>query len=263
MISRKKIARSLLAVFAIWFLGSSTTLADDYMFVKAAHLNVRAWASVKTKIVAVIDSWYRVTVIESLSNWWKHVLLENGQYWYVNGSYLVAAEPEYEKVTSARYTIASWKAFMRGFDLESKVAVLENWDVLEVTSEKVYLNRWIQVRVVSAKFERYVWRTWYVAKRLLAPIDGFTYEAPQPEMPAYEDQALTDPSVNLDDTSSEDTSSDDLSIEDLMGDLNSAPSEDTSESTETTTEDSTATESSESSDSSMDSELEAILKGLE
>jgi len=44
---------------------------------------------------------------------------------------------------------------MRGFDLVKKVAVLNQGDILEVTSEKIYLNRWIQVRVVDAKHPRY------------------------------------------------------------------------------------------------------------
>lgn len=77
------------------------------MYVKAEHLNVRSVASVKGKIVAVIDSGYKVTILESLNNGWRKVLLENGQVGYVNGHYLVSQEPYYEKVVSARYTIKS------------------------------------------------------------------------------------------------------------------------------------------------------------
>jgi uncharacterized protein YgiM (DUF1202 family) len=185
----KKYATSLLAVIALTSVATATTLADDYMYVKAAHLNIRAAGTVRAKIVATVDSGYKVTVLESLSNGWKKVLLENGETGFVNGGYLISQEPAFEKVTSARYTIQSGSAFMRAFDLKRKVAVLNQGDILEVTSEKVYLNRWIQVRVVEAKHDRYVGRTGYVAKRLLAPVSGYEYVAPE-ETAAVEDTSV-------------------------------------------------------------------------
>ena len=228
----------MLSIFAIGFVASSTTLADDYMYVKAAHLNVRSKASVKSKIVAVIDSGYKVTVLNAQSNGWSQVLLENGQIGYVANKFLATAEPYYEKVTSARYTIKSGSAFMRGFDLKRKVAVLNQGDVLEVTSEKVYLNRWIQVRVVDAKSARYNWRTGYVAKRLLAPMEGFEYTAPVEEVaPAPVEETPAD----------------------LMPDLNSAP--EAPAAVETPADTGTSTDSS--ADSSADADLEGLLKGLE
>jgi hypothetical protein len=55
------------------------SLADDYAYVNAEHLNVRSLGSVRGKIAATVDKGYRVTVLETLSNGWKRVLLENGQ----------------------------------------------------------------------------------------------------------------------------------------------------------------------------------------
>lgn len=215
---KKQAIKGLLTILAITWMASTITLADDYMYVKATHLNVRAEGTVKSKIIATVDSWYKVTILESLTNWWKKVLLENWQIWYVNGWYLVASEPAYEKVTSARYTIKSGTAFMRGFDLIQKVAVLNQGDILEVTSEKVYLNRWIQVRVVDAKHPRYNWRTWYVAKRLLSELSWYEYIAPIVEVPVVEMPVIETP---VEDTPviTEDVPAD------ILPDFNSAPEE--------------------------------------
>jgi uncharacterized protein YgiM (DUF1202 family) len=70
-------------MFALSLFVTATTLADDFMYVKAAHLNVRATASIKSKIIAIVDSGYKVTVLDN-TNKWKKVLLENGQVGYVN-----------------------------------------------------------------------------------------------------------------------------------------------------------------------------------
>ncbi|EKE29060.1 MAG: hypothetical protein ACD_2C00239G0002 [uncultured bacterium (gcode 4)] len=172
MRNTKRISKIVLGMFALSAIATATTLADDFMYVKAAHLNVRAAGSVKAKIIATVDSWYKVTVLEEAGKW-KKVLLENGEVGFVNGGYLVSQEPYFEKVDSTRYTVKSWTAFLRGFDLNRKVAVLNNWDVLEVTSEKVYLNKWIQVRVANALHPRYNDRVWYIAKRLVTPIEWY------------------------------------------------------------------------------------------
>lgn len=242
---KKHIARWVLALFALTTVSSSITLADDYMYVKAAHLNVRSVWSIKGKIVATIDSWYKVTVLESLSNWWKKVLLENGQTGYVNSSYLVAWEPAYEKVSSARYTIKSWDAFLRWFDLVKKVAVLSHWDTLEVTSEKVYLNRWVQVRVITAKHSRYVWRTWYVAKRLLSTLEWYEY-TPVIETPAViETPVVEKPALEV--PAEETTDDSDVNLEDIIPDLNSAPEESAEETTD---------------DSAIDEEFSKLFEGI-
>ncbi|EKE27430.1 MAG: hypothetical protein ACD_3C00208G0007 [uncultured bacterium (gcode 4)] len=172
MRNTKRISKIILSIFALTAVASATTLADDFMYVKAAHLNVRAAGSAKSKIIATVDSGYKVTVLDN--NWkWKKVLLENWEVGFVNWGYLVSQEPYFEKVDSLRYTVKSWTAFLRGFDLNRKVAVLNNSDVLEVTSEKVYLNKWIQIRVVNAKYPRYNDRVGYIAKRLVAPIEWY------------------------------------------------------------------------------------------
>ncbi len=49
------------------------------------------------------------------------------------------------------------------------------WDVLEITSDKIYLKKWVQVRVLEAKNPNYVWRTWYISKKYVRPIEGFAY----------------------------------------------------------------------------------------
>lgn len=257
MFYTKQISKLVLWVMALWAIATSTTLADDYFYVNAAHLNVRSAWSVKWKIVAVVDSGYKMTVLEYLDSGWRKVLLENGQEGYVNGKFLTQAEPYYEKVTSSRYTIASGNAFLRWFDTRSIVAVLKNWDQLEVTSEKVYLNRWIQVRVATSSIKRYEWRTWYIAKRLLAPIEGYEYSSEV----SYDNQDMWTSDYSYDapveqtvtpEVTTEDVS--DISSEDILSELNSAPD------TSVSTEESTSTEASGSSD--VDSELADLLKWL-
>lgn len=176
MLSCKNIApKALLGFIGLLLLTSSITLASDYMYVKATHLNVRTAGHHKARIMAVIDSWYKVKVLESLQNKWKKVLLEDWRIGYVNGWYLSTNEPYYEKVTASRYTIKFGKAFVRWFNLIKKEAVLENWDVLEVINDKIYLNNWIQVRILNAKIARYNWRVGYIWKKLVIPIEWFAY----------------------------------------------------------------------------------------
>lgn len=175
------ISKISLWVIAIISLTSSVTLADDYMYVKATHLNVRTAWNHKAKIMAVIDSWYKVVILESLSNKWKKVLLEDWRIGYVNWGYLTTSEPYYEKVTASRYTIKFWKAFVRWLNLIKKEAVLENWDILEVTSDKIYLNNWIQVRIIESKVPRYAWRVGYIGKKLVKPIEWYIYVNNTPE----------------------------------------------------------------------------------
>lgn len=263
---KKYIAKATLCIMALTSIAASTTLADDYLYVKASHLNVRTAPSVKGKIMATVDSWYRVKILEVATWNWRKVLLENWEVGYMNSKYLTDAEPYYEKVTSSRYTIRSGKAFLRGFDLTSKVAVLEKWDVLEITSEKVYLSKWIQVRVVSSKIKRYEWRVWYIVKKLTEPLEGYAYTPSVPEQ--FEIPAATPTS----DTSSISTDSSSVVItptDEIMLELNSAPeSSDNSEiSVDTWSDDlSSGLEDTTSSDAgwsdSSDADIDSLLQSL-
>lgn len=196
-IYQKLLAKFILGIFAFSFLVNANLLADDFSFVKAYHLNVRALPSVKWKIIAVVDNWYRVTILENANKRWKKVLLENGQIGYVNGTYLTNIEPYYKKVDATQYTIKKWDAFMRWFNLVDKVAVLHEWDLLEVTSIKIYDRRWIQLRVVTSNTPRYIGRTWYVAKWLLKWLNSswFNQEEPSAEVPLLSAPSI-DPNLN-------------------------------------------------------------------
>ena len=227
--TKKILSKITLGSIVLGSIFSSTTLADDYAYVKVVHLNIRAAWIHTAKIIATVDKWYKVTILETLDNGWEKVLLENGETGYLNGKYVTDIEPQYEKVSWSKYTIKSWRAFLRWFNMTSKVAVLEKWDTLEVTSDKLYLSKWIQVRVSDSKTAKYIWRTWYVAKALVQVIDGYEFAPEQ-----------IDTSVNPVDTSVLDNPP--------PFELNSAPA-DESASTDNST-DSTATTDVSSTDES-------------
>ena len=130
-------------------------------------------------------------------------------------------------------------------------------DVLEVTSDKIYMKRWVQVKVLNAKHPRYNGRVGYVAKWLMNPIEGYAYI--QPEQPQADQNAEAPASAETTNT------------EDQLPDLNSAdnqeapedtvtPTENTSTEDAPTEEDAPSTTTDETSDDSADSELMDILK---
>ncbi len=176
--NKKRLAGILAATIVA--SGTPTLLADDYAYVTAEHLNVRSTASVKGRIAAVVDKGYRVTVLESLSNGWKRVLLENGQEGYLNGKYVAEAVPQYEKVGATRYSVKVAHAFVRSDGLHKKIAVVDRGDQLEAVSDRIFFGRWIRVRVVSSSNEGYVGRVGYISKRLVDPVEGYQYAEESP-----------------------------------------------------------------------------------
>ncbi|MDD2486928.1 MAG: SH3 domain-containing protein [Candidatus Gracilibacteria bacterium] len=244
--TKKILTKIVLGGMLIGSIASTTTLADDYSYVKVVHLNIRSAGVHTAKIIATVDKGYKVTVLETLANGWKKVILENGEQGYLNGKYITEEMPHYPKVDGSRYTIKSGMAFLRGFNMVSKVAVLKKGDVLDVTSDKLYLDKWVQVRVAEAQIDgRYVGRTGYVAKRLLEVVSGYevaVVENPvssdnsnSVELPFELNSAPEDPSA-IDENSSEesideDTSSDeeDMSEEDTSSEEESSSEEDVSD----------------------------------
>ena len=210
-------------------LAFATTLADDYLYVTAAHLNVRATQSYKSSIVATVDNGYKVTVLESLDNGWKKVLLENGEIGYVNGRYLTEQAPYFEQAEGSNYQVSVPSAYVRGEGLVTKVAVLHKGDRLEVLDQKVFLGKWLRVRVLSSTHNRYNDRVGYISKKLVT-VDENTAFAPVVEeiAPASEDTVATDESVQLNSAPAEDTT---VSTEDA-----SSAKQDSSSGTTTETE---------------------------
>lgn len=226
---KRLFAAALVGITAI-SLVAPASLADDYSYVNAEHLNVRSLGSVKGKIVATVDKGYRMTVLESVNGNWKRVLLENGQEGYVNGKYLSEEAPYYEKVSSTRYGVKVAHAFVRSDGLQKKIAVLEGGDQLEAVSDRVYFGRWVRVRVAESANPGYVGRVGYISKYLIEPVEGYQFaaeEAPAVEM--TQDQAVTADSSEMteNETSSEETASDEIPAE-----LNSAPAEESSDSSD-------------------------------
>jgi uncharacterized protein YgiM (DUF1202 family) len=108
------ILKGTISILALSSLMFTTTLADDYLYVSATHLNVRAKSSFRSSIIATVDNGYKVTVLESHDNGWKKVLLENGEEGYVNGRYLTEQAPYFEKAQGSSYVVKVYSAYMRG-----------------------------------------------------------------------------------------------------------------------------------------------------
>lgn len=218
--------KGTLGVIALSSTLFATTLADDYLYVSAAHLNVRAAGTYRSAIVATVDNGYKVTVLEVLDNGWKKVLLENGEEGYVNGRYLVDQEPYFEKAQGSLYTVNVYSAYMRAEGLKRKIAVLHRGDRLEVLDEKVFLGKWLRVRVLSSIHGRYNERVGYVSKNLVSVDENSMYvdtvsEDTNPSMDSTQTQD-TATQTTEDATTTEDES-DAAALQDLG--LNSAPAE--------------------------------------
>ncbi len=269
----KKVIACLILSASIFY---TTSLADDYMYVKASHLNVRDSKLFRGKIIAVIDSWYKVTVLETLNNGWKRVLLENWQEGYVNGKYLVEEAPYYEKAQWSKYTVVSPRVFVRWDNIINKIAVLHKWDMLETMSEKIYLSKWVRVKITSATISRYNWRIGYIAKQLVKVVEWTEYS-----QTSAENVNLADDSTFINNAQSNSDSSfmDEYinSISNNSPELNSAPEEDPEEEITTTDDEENLTNSwseeqeneDENEDESegegeewSDSEVENLLKWL-
>lgn len=231
--SKKRLFAAALVGLTAISLVAPASLADDYSYVNAEHLNVRSMGSVRGKIVATVDKGYRMTVLENVGNW-KRVLLENGQEGYVNGKYLSEDAPYYEKVSSTRYGVKVAHAFVRSDGLQKKIAVLEGGDQLEAVSDRVYFGRWVRVRVAESANPGYVGRVGYISKHLLEPVEGYQFAAE--EVPAAEmtqDQAVVEDSSEMtQDESSSEMTSDSSSSDEIPAELNSAPAEESSDSSD-------------------------------
>ena len=112
--TQRLITKGTISVLALSSLMFASTLADDYLYVNATHLNVRAANTFRSAIVATVGNGYKVTVLESQNNGWKKVLLENGQEGYVNGRYLTEQAPYFEKAQGSMYTVHVYSAYLRG-----------------------------------------------------------------------------------------------------------------------------------------------------
>jgi len=167
---------ALTAVSAAFTIHQS--LADDYMYVKPAHLNVRSAPKVTLhNIVATVDVGYKATVLESLDNGWTKVLLENGTEGYTKTKFLTSEEPKYETVTAGQYTVNVGRAFVRGDDLKRSIAIVKKGEALEVVSDRIYNKNWIRVRVLEDN-KRYAGRVGYIHKKLVVASEGYAYTAP-------------------------------------------------------------------------------------
>ncbi len=174
---------ALAAVSAAFTVNQS--LADDYMYVKPAHLNVRSAPKVtRHNIVAVVDAGYKTTVLESLDNGWTKVLLENGTEGYTKTKFLTSEEPQYETVTAGQYTVSVGRAFVRGDNLKRSIAIVKKGETLEVVSDRIYNKNWIRVRVLEEN-KRYAGRVGYIHKKLVVASEGYEYVAPAVEEVSY------------------------------------------------------------------------------
>jgi uncharacterized protein YgiM (DUF1202 family) len=191
--SQQIITRVALIMAFLGTLVATTTLADDFMYVTAYHLNVRAEGTFRSGIIATVDSGYKVVIMEELPNGWDKVLLENGQVGYVNARYLSSSEPYFEKASGSEYEISVPSAFVRSDGLQKKIAVLHRGDRLEVLDRKVFLQKWIRVRIASSQKDGYIGRVGYISKKLVQVIDGTQYPE---EMPALNSAPSEDPSVD-------------------------------------------------------------------
>jgi uncharacterized protein YgiM (DUF1202 family) len=234
-IAQKRIAALATAVTAIVAAIAPATLADDYSYVNAEHLNVRAAGTVRSSIVATVDKGYRMTVMEDAARGWKHVLLENGQEGYVNGKYLSETVPQYEKVESTEYSVKVPHAFLRSDGLLRKVAVVNSGDQLEAVSDRVFFGRWIRVRVAFSSNPAYVGRVGYVSKRLVTP--STIGQATEDAVQSSDESQVTD-------SGSEDS---------VPVELNSAPAEDSA---------SSDTTDSGTTDSGSDVDVSSLIDGL-
>ena len=218
-ISNKRLFAAILAGIAVISVSAPSSLADDYSYVNAEHLNVRSAGSIRGKIVATVDKGYRMTVLENASSGWKRVLLENGQEGYVNGKYLSAEAPYYEKVASARYVVKVASAFVRSDGLQQKIAVVSKGDQLEAVSDRVYFGIWVRVRIVDSANPGYEGRVGYISKRLIDPSEG--YAIAETEQSATQDEAMVSDASEQ----SSDSSDDSVFTEEIPAELNSAPAE--------------------------------------
>ncbi len=230
MVFEKKrlIASALVAIAAVG-LAAPASLADDYSYVNAEHLNVRSMESVRGKIVATVDKGYRMTVLERLSNGWQRVLLENGQEGYVNGKYLSAEAPYYEKVSATRYAVKVANAFVRSDGLQKKIAVVQSGDQLEAVSDRIYFGIWVRVRIVDSANEGYEGRVGYISKRLIEAVEGYQIHESAEEDAMHDESQAMEEDVMEDESVEEDAMEEESASEEIPAELNSAGEDDGSE----------------------------------
>ncbi|MDQ1344171.1 MAG: peptidoglycan DL-endopeptidase LytF [Patescibacteria group bacterium] len=236
--SKKSLLAAAIAGIAAVSLVTPASLADDYSYVNAEHLNVRSLGSVRGYIVATVDKGYRMTVLETVDRGWKRVLLENGQEGFVNGKYLSEEVPAYEKVASTRYSVKVAHAFVRSDGLLKKIAVVDAGDQLEAVSDRVFFGKWIRVRVASSANPGYVGRVGYINQKLVEAVDGYQF--------AEEAVETSDMDASMEEAqdSSDEAMATEETSEEIPEELNSAPEE------------------TGSSEESSDDDLAKLLEGL-
>lgn len=220
------------------------------MYVTAHHLNVRSEGTFRSSIIATVDSGYKVVLLEKLANGWDKVLLENGQVGYVNARYLASAEPYFEKAEGSEYEVSVPSAFVRSEGLQKKIAVLHRGDRLEALDRKIFLQKWIRVRIVGAEKDGYIGRVGYISKNIVRVIEGTRYQEEAPVLNSAPEEELSVNSDWIGDNTGNLTlnsapqemttigtgSTDDGSLEDFLGGfLNDAGNATTSTGTSTTT----------------------------
>lgn len=149
-----------------WFSVSSASASTQY--VNAEFLNVRTPSLWKGRVIAILSKWQTVEVLGDATRWWKKILLSDGREWYVNKSYIQKIEPNIKKADGARYRVSVRNAYMRDKSLYSKVAVLNETDVLEVQEHNLMYWKWLKVKVISTKTWKYIGRVGYIYKKLVA-----------------------------------------------------------------------------------------------
>lgn len=151
------------------FLNAS---AEDRWTVVPTYLNVRMEGRYGSRIITSLSRGANVTVLSTLDNGWKHIALASGTTGYVNGKYLANAGPVAESAIGAGspYVVSVGNAFVRGDDLEKKIAVLKKNDQLESVGDTVYKEKWIRVRIVNSLSGRYDNRIGYISRNLVTAV---------------------------------------------------------------------------------------------
>lgn len=208
----------ILALSTLSTMIYSTSLADDFLFCSVEKLNIRTAPTLKGQVIGQFSKGDKVVIGEKSDNGWFRVIFEDGKEGYSYGEYLTNNRPYVAKALGSQYTVAAPRAFVRGDNLNKKVAVVHQGDLLTVVDNRLRANKWIRVEITSPTFERYRGRYGYIAKQLIEVVPGTEYQIEEEE--TYSNYGMEE---NVDNTQSSDTSTD-MSTDTSESDLfNSAP----------------------------------------
>lgn len=204
----KKILWMLLVVLAfIWFT------YWEYGVVIPYWLNVREWASNESKVLWVIKKWESVEILETDKYWWKKIKSTWWLEWYVYWKHLtITTQKEelslqnnnsqnvsYSKVelTWNEYEVKTFRANVRSINNNQKIiAILRTWDKVVSLSDELVQNVWIKVRIVSAVDSKYIWREWYISKKVVKNIWNIEVNIEQPKVVESEVELKVETSNN-------------------------------------------------------------------